>query len=99
MSDFETLELIKREFSTRERVIERAFKSSTAFRALCRDYRDCARALAGWRQAESEEGHIREAEYAELLAELAGEIEARLHAVGNVADTRSDSKRQGGAED
>ena len=99
MSDFETLELIKREFSTREKVIERAFDSSKSFRALCRDYQDCARALAWWRQAASEEAHLREAEYAELLKELTGDIEARLHAVGSIADTRSDSKRHGGAED
>ena len=96
MSDSETLELIKREFSTRERVIERAFHSSQSFRALCRDFRDCARALAWWQQAESEEAKLRVMEYAELLKELTGEIEARLLAVGSVADTRSDSVRHGG---
>ena len=99
MSHSETLELIKREFSTREEVIERAFHSSKSFRALCREYRDCAKAWAWWRQAESREAELREAEYAELLRQLTGEIEARLQAVGSIADARSDAKRHAGPED
>lgn len=99
MRDSETLELIKREFSTREKVIERAFSNSKSFRALCREYRDCAKAWEWWREAESQEAHLREAEYAELLRQLTGEIEARLQAVGSLADTRPDAERHAGAED
>lgn len=88
MSDSATLELIKREFGTRERVIDRAFRSSESFRGLCRDFLDCSRALARCRKSKSEEARLREAEYSELLMELTGEIEARLQAVGSIADTR-----------
>jgi hypothetical protein len=90
VSDSETLKLIKRKFSSREKVIERAYHSSASFRALCRDFHDCAKALSRWRDSECEEGRLREAEYAELLLELTAEIEARLQAVGSIADTRSD---------
>ena len=91
MSDSETLKLIKREFSSRERVIERAYNSSASFRALCRDFQDCARARSRWRNSECEVGRLREAEYSELLLELTAEIEARLQAVVNIADTCSDA--------
>lgn len=96
MSDSETLKLIKMKFSSREKVIERAYHSSVSFRALCRDFRDCAKAASRWRASESEEARLRAAEYSELLSELTSEIEVRLHAVGSLTDTRSDSKRQAG---
>lgn len=79
MIDSATLEFIKKEFGTREKVIERVFQSCESFRALCRDYRDCARALARCRASESEEARLREVEYSELLMELRAEIQARLH--------------------
>jgi hypothetical protein len=88
------LELIKKEFGTRERIIERAIKSSESFRSLCRDYRDCALALARCRESESEEAVLRAVEYSELLVELADEIEARLQAVGTVTDDNSQSERK-----
>jgi transposase-like protein len=91
MSDSDALKAIKREFGMRDNVIERAFKSSESFRAVCRDYQDCARALSRWRKSASEEARLREAEYSELLLELTAEIEARLQAVGSIGDTRSDA--------
>ncbi|UCF19075.1 MAG: hypothetical protein JSU87_14260 [Gemmatimonadota bacterium] len=89
MSDSATLELIKREFGTRETVIELAFESSESFRVLCGDFRDCLRALERFRVSDSDEARVHEAEYSELLWELTGEIEARLQAVGSVADVHS----------
>lgn len=96
-SDSATLELIKREFATREKAIECAFKTSESFRALCRDFRDCARALARCRKSESEEMRLRAAEYSELLMELMGEIEARLHAIASLMDTHPQRDRPGTA--
>jgi hypothetical protein len=82
------LDKIKREFGSRENAIERAFRSNESFRALCREYVACGRALAGYRESSSKEACLREAEYAELLQELAVEIDTRLNALGSVPDLR-----------
>jgi hypothetical protein len=82
MSHATVLDKIKREFGSREKVIEWTFASCPSFRALCGDYVACSRALARCRHPGSKEACIREAEYSELLQELAVEIETRLHAVG-----------------
>jgi len=91
MSHSTLLDKIKRDFGSREKVIERVFASSESFRALCRDYVDCSRALAGFRESASKQARDYEAEYSELLQELAGEIEARL----SVADGVRTSSRIG----
>jgi hypothetical protein len=84
MSHSTVLDRIKRDFGSRERAIERAFTNCPSFRALCGDYVACSRALVGSRKSASPEACRREAEYSELLQELAEEIETRLHAVGRV---------------
>ena len=89
MSDSAILELINKRFGTRERIIERAFKNSESFRAMCRDYSECDRALRRCRESTSRAAVIREVEYAQLLLELAVEIEARLEAVESVPDTHA----------
>ena len=76
-----TLELIKGRFGGQDETIERAFKRSKAFRALCGDYVACVTALARWQRLDSEEARLREAEYSELLEGLTQEIEMRLGAV------------------
>ena len=93
MSHSTLLNRIKKEFGSREDVIEGAFTSSESFRALCRDYFVCLRALAGFQKLDSKEARLREGEYSELLQELAVEIEARLNAVGSVPTCRSIGRR------
>jgi hypothetical protein len=84
MSHSTVLDKIKREFGSRERLIERVFTNCPSFRTLCGDYLACSRALAGSRKSASPEACLREAEYSELLQELADEIETRLCAVESV---------------
>ena len=80
MMEAKTLGVIQRRFAEKSAVVQREFSQSESFRDLCRDYRACVTALAGWQEADSEQGRQRSAEYAELLAELNDEIEARLRA-------------------
>jgi hypothetical protein len=75
-----TVDRIKRRFGGAEANIEREFKSSEAFRDLCRDYLNCAATLARWQESEGEDARLRVREYTELLGELTQEIEARLRA-------------------
>ena len=86
MSRSTVLDKIKREFGSREKVIERAFISCPSFRTLCGDYVACSRTLARCRKSGSKETRLREREYSELLQSLAAEIETRLHAVGSVSE-------------
>ena len=72
--------MIKRRFAGREADIDRAYAASESFRGLCSDYAACAAALARWEEVASDDGRLRAREYAELLQELAMEIQARLSA-------------------
>lgn len=69
---------IRERFAGREAAVRQAYRDSEPFRAVCRDYLACARALDRWKASRSEEAPLRAHEYAELLVELAGELEARL---------------------
>lgn len=77
-TEAQTLAAIQRRFAGREDVVVRRFKESQSFRDLCRDYVVCAAVLARWQESESEAAPARSAEYAELLAELTTELQARL---------------------
>jgi hypothetical protein len=83
VSKQDTRSLINRAFPGRESLIERAYRGSGSFRDLCRDYRNCAAALDRWRRSDGDASSSRAREYAELLAELAQEIESWLDAIGN----------------
>ena len=74
----DVLKLIKHRFAGREELIERAFRHDVTFRSLCRDYRDCHRALARLRREDSAHAALRRAEYMELLDELGCEIRGWL---------------------
>lgn len=69
---------VKRRFTGRENDIDRAFRASPPFRALCRDYVDCVAALQHWQASASHQAGQRVHEYSELLAELTREIEVQL---------------------
>ena len=88
MSHSTVLDKIKREFGSRERIIERAFTNCPSFRALCGDYVACSWALVGCRKSSSPEACLRETEYSDLLQALAEEIETRLCAVESVRGFR-----------
>ena len=79
--DIDTLNLIRTSFAGREELIERAFRDSFPFRALCEDYRDCVAALHRWKQRSAAEAPPRWQEYAELQMELGLEIQAWLEAM------------------
>jgi hypothetical protein len=79
-SEKNTQTLITCAFSGRELLIERVYRESGSFRDLCGDYRKCASALERWRRLGGASSP-RVDEYAELLDELAEEIEAWLDAV------------------
>lgn len=70
--------LIARAIPGRGSIIEVAWRASSSFRDLCLDYRNCAAALDSWRASNDPASASRAREYAELLAELAQEIEAWL---------------------
>lgn len=72
---------VKRAFPGRDALIDRSFSVHRSFRELCQDYRNCAVALERWRRLSDDEPSQRAREYAELLAELACEIEAWLGAI------------------
>ena len=90
VSSQDTQSLILSTFPGRDSLIRRAYRENSSFRELCRDYRKCAAALELWRRSEGEASSSRAREYADLLAELAQEIECWLDATGN------DSKPAGG---
>jgi hypothetical protein len=74
----DVLKLIKDRFAGREELIERAFRHDVTFRSLCKDYRDCYKALARLRRDDLASAAQRRAEYAELLDELGCEIRGWL---------------------
>jgi hypothetical protein len=78
----DTLSLVTSALPGRDSLIERAYRESRSFRDLCRDYRKCAEALERWRRSEVSASSSRVREYAELLAELAQEIESWFDATG-----------------
>ena len=74
------------------RLIDHAYRSDPTFRELCDDYLKCAAALKRWQRSHVEKSSPRSEEYSELLAELAGEVEAWLDAMAD------DSFRESGTE-
>lgn len=66
---------VVRAFPGREAAIDRALRDHASFRELCEDYRKCASALKRWRRLNGDGPSSRSREYAELLADLAAEIE------------------------
>lgn len=81
--------LIKKAFPGRESLVERCYRASGSFRDLCGDYRKCAAALERWRRSEGDVSSSTAREYAELLAELAQEIESWLDEVANTSKLTS----------
>ena len=77
----DTRSLIKSTFPGHDSLIDRAYRESASFRVLCRDYRDCALALERRRLLDGAETSSVTREYAELLAELACELESWLGAM------------------
>ena len=69
---------VRQHFVGRDAAVQRAYEHSESFRDLCRDYLTCLAALGRWKASSSADAGTRSAEYAELLAELAREMEARL---------------------
>lgn len=65
-------------FPGEKAVILRLLQDSDPFRTLCRDYQECANALAYWKGTAAEEAPLRLKEYDELLKELEQEIVDRL---------------------
>jgi hypothetical protein len=76
-----TPSLIASEFPGRDALIDHAYREDLSFRDLCRDYRKCAETLETWRRSDDSAASSRAREYAELLAQLSGEVESWLEAV------------------
>lgn len=55
-------------------VILQLLQDDNSYRIPCRDYRECAEALAYWAQTTAEEATLRQWEYAELIEEPEKEI-------------------------
>jgi len=55
---------IRERFAGREAAVRQAYRDSEPFRAVCRDYLACARALDRWKASRSEEAPLRAHEYA-----------------------------------
>ena len=70
--------LVVRAFPGHEAAIDRSLRNHASFRELCEDYRKCAAALNRWQRLNGDGPSSRSREYGELLAELAGELEAWL---------------------
>ena len=65
-------------FPEHEEAIMLLFKNNQNFKALCSDYRKCARALEFWSKSDLCEAPQRQKEYQTLLAELEKEIAENL---------------------
>lgn len=78
--DTDTLTLVRTTFTGRDELIERVFRESRSFWALCEDYRECYVAIDRWKQLNTAEAPLRRQEYAELLVELGWEIQTWLQA-------------------
>jgi hypothetical protein len=89
-----TPSLIAAEFPGCDALIDRAYREDLSFRDLCRDYRICAETLAAWRRSDDETAASRAREYAELLAQLSGEVESWLEAM----ESGSRTPRRGGPQ-
>jgi hypothetical protein len=76
--DDSILATVKGHFGARDEAAKRAYSSDESFRDLCLDYVYSLAALERWQAADSPEAVARAAEYADLAAKLAREIEARL---------------------
>jgi len=87
-----TASIIAREFPGRDALIDDAYREDLSFRDLCRDYRTCAETLAAWRRSDDSTASSRAREYAELLAQLSGEVESWLEAM----ESGSTPLRRGG---
>ena len=74
------------------RLIDLGYRHDPTFRELCDDYLRCAAALKRWQRSNGDESSPRIEEYSELLAELAGEVEAWLDGMVD------DSSRVSGTE-
>lgn len=81
-------------FPGRGALIEQAFEESESFRDLLCDYQDCAAALERRKRLQGSGSNSQALEYAELLAELAAEIDSWLHAMNSGATA---SSTRGGA--
>jgi hypothetical protein len=73
--------LVTSSFPGHDSLIDRAYRENESFRDLCQDYRNCALALDRWRRQKGDQPSRRAREYAELLAELTGEVESWLGAL------------------
>src|SRR4051812_13754579 len=65
-------------FPDRSRAIEELALRDEVFRSLCADFADAGEALRHWAQSDFSKRDERCCEYRELIADLAGEIRARL---------------------
>jgi hypothetical protein len=70
--------LVRNAFPGRDAQIERCFSDHPTFRELCADYDRCSQAHEHWRHLDDDAYSFRCREYAELLAELAEELERWL---------------------
>ena len=61
-------------FPDQKAMILRLLQDRDSFRTLCRDYQECANALAYWKRTAAEEAPLRRKEYDELLKDLEQEI-------------------------
>ena len=66
-------------FPEREEAIKQLFKNNHNFKALCSDYRRCAKALEFWSKSDLCDAPQRRQEYKSLLTELEKEIFANLN--------------------
>jgi hypothetical protein len=67
-------EAVRKAFPGHEALVDGAHARFPAFRSLCRDYRDCLRAIEHWSGQGSGEAEARCREYADLLLELDREV-------------------------
>jgi len=65
-----------KQFPEHKNILETHYRKNESFRSLCKDFRDCAKAVEYWCQSPPDNKHSHELcqEYKVLLAELKDEI-------------------------
>lgn len=69
-----SLFLVMKNFPNRKDALQKMYRNSDSFQALCENYQECSTALNYWARSESAQASERHREYLTLLQEIEKEI-------------------------